>query len=241
MLLLLPPIGLDRHCWDWLDLPDGATARYEPPGIGRRAGEPAGVSLAALADELAARFPGPLDVVGISFGGMVAQHLALRHPGKVRSLLLAATTAEVDDAVLEQRARSTEDVGMEGVLEDTLRRWFSEEALAATEEDRAIAYARQTLRSCDPGTFAAAWRAMKGQHVGADLSAIRAPTTCLAGTRDASTPRSSLEAIAVALRAARLLDLDGPHMVHLETPAAFSEALADHLAWAARLGSGGPP
>jgi pimeloyl-ACP methyl ester carboxylesterase len=81
---------------------------------------------------------------------------------------------------------------------------------------------------------------MKGQHVGSELSAIRAPTTCLAGTRDASTLRASLEAIAAALRAARLVDLDGPHLLHLETPAAFSAALADHLAWAARVEMAGP-
>ena len=33
-----------------------------------------------------------IDVIGISFGGMVAQHLAIRHPKLIRKLVLACTS-----------------------------------------------------------------------------------------------------------------------------------------------------
>jgi 3-oxoadipate enol-lactonase len=45
---------------------------------------------AALLDQVT---DGPVRVIGVSYGGMVAQELALRYPNKIRSLLLVCTSA----------------------------------------------------------------------------------------------------------------------------------------------------
>lgn len=57
-----------------------------------------GYTVADLADDQAAALQvlgieGPIDVFGISMGGMTAMHLALRHPELVRTLALGCTTA----------------------------------------------------------------------------------------------------------------------------------------------------
>ncbi len=47
-----------------------------------------------IANQLLKRFGAPLvDVMGVSWGGAMAQHFALQHGGRVRKLVLAATTA----------------------------------------------------------------------------------------------------------------------------------------------------
>ena len=95
-VVLLPPVGLDERCWDWLDLP-GPAIRHVYPGFGRRPGDHRPADLDIWADEVASLGDGePLDLVGISMGSMVAQHLAIRHPDRVNSLLLACTGGSAD-------------------------------------------------------------------------------------------------------------------------------------------------
>jgi 3-oxoadipate enol-lactonase len=228
-LVLLPPVGLDDRCWDWLDLPVPAV-RHVYPGFGGRPRDGKPADLDTWADEVAALGGGgPLDLVGISMGSMVAQHAAIRHPARVRSLLLACTGGSADRASALARAGAAEESGMAGVLEETLRRWFTAAALAATPAHPGVAYATATLLALDPQSWADGWRAIAGHDVLARLGAVTAPTTCVAGSGDLSAPVGRVRALAGAIPGARLEILDGPHMIHLENPGAFSAVLASHL------------
>ncbi|HEX4088631.1 MAG TPA: alpha/beta hydrolase, partial [Trebonia sp.] len=103
-LVLLPPVGLDERCWDWLDLPAPAI-RHVYPGFGARPRDNRPADLDTWADEVAGLGDGePLDLVGISMGSMVAQHLAVRHRDRVNSLLLACTGGSADPATALARA-----------------------------------------------------------------------------------------------------------------------------------------
>lgn len=228
-LVLLPPIGLDEHCWDWLDLTRPAI-RHVYPGFGRRPRDSRPADLDTWADEVAALGDGsPLDLVGVSMGSMVAQHVAVRHPDRVRSLLLACTGGSADPAVALGRAGAAEAAGMAGVLEETLARWFTAAALAAGSGHPGVAYARATLLALDTASWAAGWRAIAGHDVLAALGAVTVPATCVAGRSDASAPLPRVRRLADAIPGARLEILDGPHMMHLENPAAFAAVLTAHL------------
>ena len=69
---------------------------YDQRGLGRSSKPDVNYSMADYADDAAALLDEiglpSAKVVGVSFGGMVAQELAIRHPGKVERLVLACTS-----------------------------------------------------------------------------------------------------------------------------------------------------
>lgn len=98
-----PPIllirGLSRSSTYWLGLRPMLEEKHrvvvlDNRGVGRSSAVGPGFRVEDMADDCAAvlREVGACHVFGISLGGMVAQHLALRHPEFVRTLTLGATT-----------------------------------------------------------------------------------------------------------------------------------------------------
>ena len=227
--ILLHPVALDAHCIDWLDVPGLSAPTL--PGHGDRVRARPGLTLDDMADEVVGWTSGPLDVVGASLGGMVALHLALNHPDRVRSLVLACTTARTDTDTMEARAAATEERGAPRMVDDAMARWFTEEALQRTPAPAPLEYARRCLGRMDTGALADTWRAVARHDVSARLGEIPVPTTCIAGPRDVSTPSAVMAEVAAGLPQARLVELDAPHMAHLERPAEFSEAVRSHLQW----------
>ncbi|GFG52666.1 hypothetical protein CQY20_01440 [Mycolicibacterium agri] len=228
-VLILHAAGLDAACADLLGV-DGAIS-VTLPGHGIRRRQRPGLQLEDMADEIAGWVRTPVHVVGLSLGGMVAQHLALAHPGSVHSLVLACTTARTPTEILVDRAAATESDPTERTVATTLERWFTADFLAATPEPEALAYARRCLQNIDKASFADIWRAMADHDVLDRLGEITAPTTCLAGKHDVSTPPQELITLAERLPNARYVEIDAPHMAPLEKPNEFRQALSDHLAW----------
>jgi len=230
-LVLLTPVGLDAGAWDAVDLPAGAI-RHEWPGCGRRPRAEQQPDMAMLADEVASTYDGPLDLAGCSMGGMVGQHVAIRHPDRVRSLLMACTGASADPAVMRERAAAAERGGMVSVLPTTLERWFTPAALAQRPEHPGVAYARATLLGLDPASFADGWRAIATHDARPRLGEVRARTTCVAGDADAAASVARVREVADGIPGARMEVVAGPHMLPLEQPGVFAAVLRAHLAWA---------
>jgi 3-oxoadipate enol-lactonase len=230
-LVFMAPIGNDAGAWEHVAAAANAI-RHEFPGFGRpRADEQP--TMASLADEVAASYDGELDLIGVSMGGMVGQHVAVRHPGRVRSLLVACTGAAADPQMMNERAAAVEQGGMESVLDSTLERWFTPAALAQQPEHPGVAYARRTLTALDPRCFADGWRAIAGHDVRARLPELAMPVSAVAGSLDAASPRSRSEEIAQRVQNGRLCIAEAaPHMIHLECPEEFSSIVEEHLSWA---------
>jgi 3-oxoadipate enol-lactonase len=232
-LVLLTPIGLDAGCWEWMETPAGAVAKHTFPGFGGRPRARERPTMASLADEVVAAYDPPLDLVGVSLGGMVALHATLRHQPRVRSLMVCCTGAASDPETMEGRAQAAERDGMAGVLAVTLARWFTAGFLGREPQPAPVAYARRTLLALDPACFADGWRAIAGHDAVDRLGEIAVPTTALAGSADAASSVARSREIAERVAGARFVELDGPHMMQLEHPLELGAEIAEHLAWVA--------
>jgi len=100
-LLLLMGLGGNVEMWSPLlaHLTGRRVLAFDAPGTGRSTTPIMPVPVPALADIAAAVLDragvGLADVLGYSYGGAVAQQLAVSHPHRVRRLVLAATNAGV--------------------------------------------------------------------------------------------------------------------------------------------------
>ena len=184
--------------------------------------------LGAVADRVLEEVEGPVDLVGVSLGGAVAQHAALRHPDRVRSAVLACTSPATRTDILLARAEALERDGLEAALDETLRRWFSRAVLAKGDHP-AVAYTRRRLLSDDVGSLAANWRMLAKHDLREELPGLALPVTVIAAAEDAGTPRSATDELHRLVPGSVQEILPGPHMVHMENGTAFAAAVRRHL------------
>jgi 3-oxoadipate enol-lactonase len=229
-VVLLHALGLDWRMWEQVmdRLAEGRRVyAYDIRGHGHAQGSPSPFTLREAGDDLI----GVLDalgierahVVGLSYGGGIAQVAAAAHPERIASLALLATTDHAFEA-FEGRARSGEVDGMAAQVVPSLTRWFTPAALAANPWP--VRYARERVLRGNPTDWAAAWRAFKGIDVQGTPADLDVPKLVLAGELDASTTPEIMKGVAERLPGAVYRELPGtPHMQSLERPELVAEAL----------------
>ena len=229
-VLLLHALGLDWRMWETVMTPLAAGRRvfaYDIRGHGAAAGSPIPFTM----DDAASDMVGVLDaleldrahVVGLSYGGGIAQTAAVGHPERFASLALLATTDDPFPA-FEDRARSGEVDGMPAQVVPSLTRWFTPAALATNPWG--VRYARERVLRATSRDWAAAWRSFKGLDVKGGLAGFAPPTLVLVGEADASTTPEIMGAIHDRIPGSAFEQLPGtPHMQTLEQPELVVAAL----------------
>lgn len=231
-LVLLHPIGLDLTFFDGLVEALGAeycVLRVDARGHGgtpAQAGEPTLSDFASDVHALMERTGfGPAVVAGFSFGGMVAQTLAIEHPGDVSALIAGAcagTLSEEARAAIRARGTAAQQGGMQAVVESTLERWFTPEFRGRGGD----AAARERLLTDDVASWAKTWNAIAQLNTLPRLGELKMPALCLAAEKDVSASPAAVETMAKAIPGARFQVRAGlPHMLFLEDAKGVAAAM----------------
>jgi len=207
-------------------------------GVGKSSAVGPGFRVEDMADDCAAvlREVGACHVFGISLGGMVAQHLALRHPSFVRTLTLAATTfggperkrvpAWVIAAFLRTATMSTEnmirstapitlDPEFVRARPDVVDHWVR---IAESEPRNGLALVGQLL-------------AAARHDASKQVSSLKMPVMIVVGDRDRLIPPESSQQLHERISGSELVTISGgAHDFPTEAPEKVASILSAFIA-----------
>ncbi len=199
-VLLLNGLGADHTAWSLLAealQPRFRVVTFDNPGVGQTEG-PAGPYTAPLFADVAAGLARSLEidrahVVGASMGGLVAQHVAVRHPELVRSLVLHCPWWRPDRHVTAL-VRSWQAIARAAGMRELVRqiwlwvftpRYYEDHPEAFAELERLAEespFRQSAEQFCDQAEACVGYEPLEA------VSALAAPTLITVGERDILTP-----------------------------------------------------
>ena len=249
-LLLIMGLGANATSWE-MQVPDFSreyrVIAFDNRGAGRTVKPQSPYTIPQMAQDAIGLLDhleiGAAHVFGMSMGGMIAQELALRHPQRVRALVLGGTMAGGPNAVmagrqLMQQWASTALLPQEQAIEKGLQFLYSEEFIANNKE-------RLMKRALELGHLQAPLDALQRQVMAVvqfnaydRLADIKAPTLIITGKDDKIVPSENSRILAERIPGAELVELEVVgHGFLGELPAEANSIVLDFLR---RHGAGSP-
>jgi len=243
-LLLIAGWGTDLSCW-LPQIPEFSTKyrviAFDNRGAGRTDAPDEPYSFRMMADDavglLDALGIGKAHILGMSMGGCIAQEIAIEHPERTRSLILAATTAAPGASPMLMNTLTAWTAAMkEGVSPKTMARMQLPYVVTSKFFDQpemvALFVDAMAANPCQPRAYACQRQteASAAQDTRARLKRIAAPTLVLAGREDIMLPVRHSEQLAALIPGAKLVVLEGgAHGFSLEIADKFNRAVLEFL------------
>ena len=185
-------------------------------------------SMALLADDTAALMEhvgfASAHIIGVSMGGMIAQEFALRHPHKVRSLVLGCTTPGGPKAVriggeALTTAYSTEPLSPEERGRALAEAAFTKGYIAQHPEVIPAMIEARRQRPLDPVALSHRMKAAYAHDAYDQLPHVACPTLVITGKDDALISWENSRILAERIPGAKLVLLEpAGHVFWLEQP-----------------------
>jgi 3-oxoadipate enol-lactonase len=175
-------------------------------------------------------------VIGVSFGGMVAQEFALRHPAKVRRLILCCTASGgmggSSFAYHQLPKMSTAEMAALKLRIADTRHDDAWAAAHPVQYRTLLSFAAADPFSGEPGHGEGAARqvqARAGHDTWDRLPSLSCPTLVMGGRHDGIAPPDIVTALAQRIPDAMLRFFEGGHLFMLEDRGAY-DAMQEFLA-----------
>jgi 3-oxoadipate enol-lactonase len=241
-LLLINGLGSDRSEW-LFQLPAFArrfrVIAFDNRGAGGSDTPPGPYTTAQMADDAAALLEhlavDRAHVLGVSLGGMVAQEVALRHPHRVRKLVLACTAPGGEASVRPAPEVLGAFVHSPGAdPEEEIRRtlpFLYTEGYRRSHPEEIEAFVRRRLaKPVSAAGNAAQLAAAVGHSAWDRLGFIGVPTLVVTGDGDMVVSPENSRRIARRIPGAKLVLLPGgPHRFFAENADAFNREVLTFL------------
>jgi 3-oxoadipate enol-lactonase len=208
---------------------------WDAPGYGKSADPQTALDIEGFADAAAdvirERAGGPAHVLGVSWGGVIAQILALRSPELVKSLILVGSsrgsgrTAESVEA-MRARVGALTELGADEFARKRAPRLLSEQAPSALV-DQVVSTMATAIRL--PG-YGYAAESMATTDTSSRLREIRSPTLVLCGDADGVTGVVESQALAGGIPDAVFVTVSGAgHLANQERPESVNAWVSSYL------------
>ncbi len=240
-LLLIQGLGADSRGWIMQRQALGADFRLitvDNRGVGRSDKPPGPYDLETMAIDAAAALDAAgfesAHVMGASMGGIIAQILAVEHPGRVRSLVLACTACRHlrwRRELLDQWIVDVETLGMRGFVNKNLRWLVGPRSLRRIWP--ALTLLGPLAFNVDPAAFVAQVRAILAMDDGLRdrLVEVEVPALVMVGSQDTLTPRGDSEELVSLLPRSELAVIrGGAHSFMVEQFRTFNRTAGAFLA-----------
>jgi 3-oxoadipate enol-lactonase len=164
-------------------------------------------------------------------GGMIGQALALAHPDRVESLVLADTAAIIPNEAQEIWQEPIDTVrcgGMQGIAEATLQRWFTPAFHA--RNPAAIDQIQQQILATPVAGYIGCSEAIRKLDLLDKLPLIQLPTLIIVGADDPGTPVAAYKAMHARMKTSRPVVIpSAAHLSNIERLEEFNANLTRHL------------
>lgn len=239
-IVLVNGLATDHRLWD-LQIPSLANnfriMRYDTRGHGASSATPAPYSLDLLVSDLAGLMDhagiSQAHIIGLSLGGVTALGMALTHPSRVSSVVCCDARADAPPpyiAFWKAKIATVRQLGLAGIIDETLSRWFTESTITASADQSSLQLAKEMIRASSVEGYCGCAAALTGLEYLSSLHTLSVPTHFIVGASDTAAPPQIMSAMAEIVPQGRLDVIDhAAHLPNLEQPAAFNTSLAQAL------------
>jgi 3-oxoadipate enol-lactonase len=235
VLMLSNSLGTNLHMWDEQTGPltrHFRLVRYDRRGHGKSSAPKGPYTMERLGRDVLGVLDGlgiqKINWCGLSMGGMVGMWLGANAGYRIDKLILSNTSAHFPDpTVWDARIKMVRDVGLAGIVDANMERWFTKGFRERASQT--MAKMREMFVATAIEGYIGCGEAIRDMDHRPLLPRITTPTLVIAGRHDPATTLEAGEYIKDHVPCARIAVLEAAHISNLEQPQAYTETMLGFL------------